>query len=64
MYSYLDGLVSIIAGGYFWLVASGKVGSQSEDPSHKNWFQENASLAKVACVLLIIFGVLRLTVLN
>ena len=64
MYPYLDGLVSIIAGGYFWIVASGRAGKKSDDPSQKNWFQKNPGLAKTLCVLVIIFGVLRLTILN
>lgn len=64
MYPYLDGVVSVIVGGYFWLVVSGKAGKKSDDPGARNWFQKNAVLTKVACALLIVFGVLRLTVLN
>lgn len=64
MCQYLDGVVSIIAGDYFWLIATGKAGKKSDDTSQKNWFQKNTGFTKAACVLLIIFGVLRLTILN
>lgn len=64
MANTIDGLISIVAGITMLLIAIGLIPFPAKVDPNDNWIARNKKLFISMCVVVILFGVLRITILR
>jgi len=61
MYDYIDGVLSISGGIYVYLILVGKLELVNVNGKMKNLFDKNKTILKIMSILLIFYGITKLS---